>query len=47
MDFYDEAMKEAECPLCGEPVDGDQYEGYCTNGDCDYWYETDYSLYRK
>ena len=30
------------CPECGEAVEGDKYEGACTNEECEYSYEADY-----
>lgn len=31
-----------ECPECGAPVEGDKWEGRCTDEECDYSYEDDY-----
>jgi len=30
------------CPQCDDGLEGDKYEGYCTNDECDYTYEADY-----
>jgi len=30
------------CPECDAPLEGDKYEGHCTEEDCDYTYEADY-----
>lgn len=30
------------CPECDSPLEGDKYEGHCTDDDCDYGYEADY-----
>lgn len=40
--YYDPPDDGPECPQCGEAVEGDKYEGACTNEECDYSYEADY-----
>ena len=33
------------CPTCDSALDGDKWEGECTDNDCDYTYTTDYESF--
>lgn len=38
----DPDLEAPRCPECDSGLEGDKYEGHCTNEECDFAYETDY-----